>query len=357
MKFKDYLRDRLLYIIIYFISTFLTITIMMLDLIIRQETLKMSNIIYAFMLSFILLCILMTIDYMKKRKFYRILNYGLDKNKELQYIFNIPDNINKEYDAIKELLINNYITYKNTLEKYTKASKTHTDFNNRWVHQMKTPISVIKLILENEKDKSIDENTKRSYESIEEEIEKLSHGLEMALYTLRVKDFELDFKVEEVSLLEVVRNVINENKTSFIVNSIYPKIVSKEDQIVKSDKKWVKFVISQIISNSIKYSKVKESKYKDIDILIYKERDRTILSIEDKGVGIPKQDLDRVFNPFFTGRNGRTYLESTGMGLYLSKDICERLGHGLYIESVEGEGTKVTVIFYHGNSIYDLEES
>lgn len=355
MKFKDYLSDRIIYIIFYFINTFLVITIMMLDLIIRKEQLNISNIIYAFLLSFIFIFLLVAIDYLRKRNFYRVINSGLEDNKGLEYIFNIPDNINKEHNLIKSLLVKNYMDYENTLDKYRRLNKIQLDFNNRWIHQMKTPISVIKLILENEKDKNIDENTKKSYESIEEEMDKLSSGLEMALYALRVNDFEQDFIVEEINVLEVVRNVINENKNAFIVNSIYPKIVSKEDKKVKSDKKWIKFIINQIISNSIKYTKVKEGNDKFVVIKYWEEADRTILSIEDTGIGIPKRDLDRVFNPFFTGENGRKYKESTGMGLYLTKDIIDRLGHEISIESKEGIGTKIYIVFYHGKSIYDLK--
>jgi signal transduction histidine kinase len=329
---------------------------MSLDLIIRKENLNSSNVIYVFILSTIFLAILIGIDYMKKYKFYKVINRGLKENENLEYIFNLPDNISTEYDIIKELLINNYMIYESTLDKYRKINKTQIDFNNRWIHQMKTPISVIKLILENEKDKAINEPTKKSYESIEEEIEKLSSGLEMALYALRVNDFNGDFKIEEISPIEITRDIINENKNAFIINSIYPKIVSEEEIRVKSDKKWLKFIINQIISNSIKYTKVKDIENKYINIKLSQKEDKIILSIEDNGIGIPKQDIDRVFNPFFTGENGRKHSESTGMGLYLSKDIVERLGHGLYIESTEGLGTKVSIVFYLGKSIYNLDD-
>lgn len=354
MRLKDFLKDKFLYIIIYFISIILVIAIMMLDLRIRKESLKLSNITYALILSSIFLGIFLFIDYRKKKKFYNSISSILDKEKDLTHIFNIPDNISIEYDSFKEILINNYGDYIDTLERYRKSAETQNYFNNRWIHQMKTPVSVIKLILENEKDKKLDGNTKKNYESIAEEIEKLSHGLEMALYTLRVSNFEVDFKVEDVSLFQIVRSIINENKNAFIVNSIYPKIISEEDIIIKSDKKWIKFVVNQIISNSIKYSKVKDSNNKPINIKVYDEGEKTVLSIEDKGVGIPKQDLDRIFEPFFTGKNGRRYLESTGMGLYLVKDICDKLGHDIFIESIEGEGTIARIIFYHGKSIYNL---
>ncbi|AFS77366.1 sensor signal transduction histidine kinase [Gottschalkia acidurici 9a] len=315
-----------------------------------------ENIIYSFILVFVLLVFAIILDYMKKKSVYDSINYGLDAEYDMGHIFNIPDNISHEHDIFKKLLVNNYMNYEDTLEKYKKNYKTQMDFKSRWIHQMKTPVSVIKLMLENEKDKTTEKSTRRSYESIEEEIEKLSHGLEMALYTLRVNDFELDFKVEEVEILDVVRGIINENKNTFIMNSIYPKITSSENIKVKSDKKWIKFVLSQIICNSIKYSKVKKSDNKAIKISLDRSSDRTILSVADQGVGIPKEDIGRVFNSFYTGKNGRKYKESTGMGLYLAKDVCDKLGHDISVESIEGEWTRVNITFYDGKSIYNISE-
>ena len=356
MDFKKYLKDRLLYIVFYFIAIGLTIVIMSLDLIIRKERLNFSSIIYAFILSSTFLTILIALDYIRKNKFYKVINKGLKEDKNLEYVFNLPNNLSKEHDIIKELLINDYMIYENILDKYRRTNKIQMDFNNRWIHQMKTPVSVIKLILENGKDDPIDEFTRKNYESIEEEIQKLSNGLEMALYALRVNDFNMDLKIEEVSPIEIARNVINENKNAFIINSIYPKIISENYIMVKSDKKWLKFIVNQIISNSIKYTKVKDVESKFINIKLEEEEDKTILSIEDNGIGIPKQDIDRVFNPFFTGENGRKHSESTGMGLYLSKDIVEKMGHDMYIESTEGVGTKISLVFHHGRSIYNLND-
>ena len=356
MNLRFYLKDRLIYILLYFLSSALTMVIMMLDLIVREEKIIIENIIYSFILVLVLLIFAIILDYMKKKSVYDSVNHGLDAEYDMGHIFNIPDNISHEHDTFKKLLINNYMNYENTLEKYKKNYKTQMDFKSRWIHQMKTPVSVIKLMLENEKDKTTEESTRRSYESIEEEIEKLSHGLEMALYTLRINDFELDLKVEEVEILDVVRGIINENKNTFIMNSIYPKIISSENIEVKSDKKWIKFVLSQIICNSIKYSKVKKSDNKTIKIRLDRLSDRTILSVEDQGVGIPKEDIGRVFNSFYTGKNGRKYKESTGMGLYLAKDVCDKLGHDISVESIEGEWTRINITFYDGRSIYNISE-
>lgn len=352
MRFTDYLVDRLLYILFYFISIALVIIIISLDSINKNNDLNIGNILYAILISLVMLIAFLAIDYFRKREVYKSINRGLERD-EFDYIFNMPDRANREHRAFKKLLTKNHMYYENTLDKYRKNYKASLNLKSRWIHQLKTPISVIKLLLEKEKEKNIDENTRKSYESIEEEIEKLSHGLEMELYSLRISDFEMDFKVEKINVVDVVRKAINENKNAFIVNSIYPRIESEEEIQVKSDKKWLKFIISQIISNSIKYTKVKDVEKKYIHISLSREEERTVLSIEDNGVGIPNKDLDRVFNAFFTGENGRKYYESTGMGLYLVKEICHKLGHGVELKSMEGIGTIVRIIFYDSRSIYD----
>lgn len=352
MRFTDYILDRLLYILFYFISIALVIVIMSLDSINRDIEPNIGNILYAILISIVILIAFLAIDYFRKKEVYKAINRGLDRD-DFDYIFNMPDRANREHRAFKKLLTKNHMYYENTLDSYRKKFKSQLNLKSRWIHQLKTPISVIKLLLEKEKEKDIDENTRRSYESIEEEIEKLSHGLEMELYSLRINDFEMDFQVEKTDVIDTVRKVINENKNAFIVNSIYPSIEVEEDLLVRSDKKWLKFIISQIISNSIKYTKVKDVEKKYVHISLSREEDRTILAIEDNGVGIPNKDLDRVFNAFFTGENGRRYYESTGMGLYLVKEICNRLGHGVELKSMEGIGTIVRITFYDSRSIYD----
>ncbi len=109
MGFKKYLKDRITYIIIYYLSILLVIFIMMLDLIIRKEPIKISNVFYCLILSSILLGLLIVIDYSKKKKFYEPINYGMEREENLEYIFNIPENISKEHDFFKEVLTRNYL--------------------------------------------------------------------------------------------------------------------------------------------------------------------------------------------------------------------------------------------------------
>ncbi|GMG95798.1 sensor histidine kinase [Tepidimicrobium xylanilyticum] len=267
MRFTDYIIDRLLYILFYFINIILVIIIMSLDSINNNKVLNIGTILYSIIISIAMLLIFFAIDYLRKKEVYIVINRGLEGG-EFNYIFNLPDRVNREHKVFKELLTKNHMYYENTLDKYRKRYKGSLNLKSRWIHQLKTSISVIKLLLEKEKEKIIDENTRRSYESIEEELEKLSHGLEMELYSLRISDFEMDFKVEKIDLVDIVREVVNENKNAFIVNSIYPNLKSEEDIYVKSDKKWLKFIISQIISNSIKYTKVRDVE-KNIYMLVF----------------------------------------------------------------------------------------
>ena len=213
---------------------------------------------------------------------------------------------------------------------------------------MKTPISVINLLIEN------GFTSKKDVISLKEEVDKLDNGLELALYNLRLQDFKTDFKVEKINLVEVIRKLINENKTAFILNSIYPKVDIEDKLIVSTDRKWIEFIFNQIIQNSIKYTKVKDVSKRELKIESFLVDGNIELCFYDNGVGICERDIRQLFKPFFTGENGRKYEESTGMGLYLTSIIIDRLGHRIRIESKEGEFTKVTVSFLSEKSIYNI---
>ena len=126
-----------------------------------------------------------------------------------------------------------------------------------------------------------------------------------------------------------------------------PRILAFQCRVVQSDEKWVEFIINQVINNAIKYS-VKNSRVK---IFVNKSKNSITLKIKDGGVGIPNKDLGRVFEKGFTGENGRKFTKSTGMGLYLCKNLCDKLGLGLKITSKENEGTEVSIIFPIGDAI------
>ena len=151
-----------------------------------------------------------------------------------------------------------------------------------------------------------------------------------------------DFVIEKVNLYEEVTSIINKEKRLFIRNKIIPKVQLNKEVEVYTDNKWIKFVIEQIIINGVKYSK----NYGKYLTITSEESDEYIsLHIIDEGIGICKKDIKRVFDLFFTGENGRKYGESTGMGLYIVKTVCDKLGHIIKIKSEEGKGTMLSILF------------
>lgn len=236
--------------------------------------------------------------------------------------------------ALQDLLEVQYRHYQNQLQIQERKNNDHLTFMNQWIHQMKTPLSVIELITQDEVDPR--------FESINEETDRLKKGLEMALYVARLEAFTQDFYVERVQLHKIVNDSVYEHKRFFIRNFVYPELKIDKDITVESDAKWLQFLIGQILSNAIKYSSGSREKIK---VRACKEGNNVILEIADNGVGIPKQDLPRVFKPFFTGENGRDFKESTGMGLYLVYEITKQLGHSVEIHSEVGKGTVVRIKF------------
>lgn len=319
---------------------------MSLEVILKGERVDLSTVVYTvFLSSFILLAGLYIHYRIDKKPNYNILNKVL-ASENYSYLFSLPKQSSREDDVYKKVLVGQLEEYIVNLKKYEDEYKLKSEFNDLWVHQMKTPVSVMKLILE----KDLEDVDKMS---LLEELEKVSNSLDIGLYTHRHNDFTGDLKGESINLKGLLGEILKENKNSFIYNSIYPKLDVDENIYISTDYKWMKFVITQIIQNSIKYTKVKKEA-SSIDIKTV-ERDRQlILELKDYGVGIPQKDLKRLRDPFFTGENGRRYSESTGMGLYITYDVLEKLGHGIEIESLQDEYTTVRLIFDTDVNIYSV---
>ncbi len=239
-----------------------------------------------------------------------------------------------EYFQTEQYLHELYRVYQHEVQSLYAIQNRHEKFLNQWIHQMKTPISVLELLLQEEG--NLDKK------SVQEEVDRLKKGLEMVLMNARLEKFEEDMQVEQVNLKEIVSATINENKRLFITNRVFPEMQIDESITVTSDSKWLKFVLGQFITNAVKYT---FEQNKQIVVSAIKDETHVKLMIKDEGIGIPKSDLLRVTKPFFTGENGRKTGESTGMGLYLAKEICEKLGHELEIDSEVGVGTTITLTF------------
>lgn len=237
--------------------------------------------------------------------------------------------------ALRTLLASQYRYYKTKVRTLERQQEDHLTFMNQWVHQMKTPLSVIELTAQ-----QMDEPESSS---IQEETEKMREGLNTVLYMARLRTFEQDFHIKSLQLSATVENVINENKRLFIRNGIYPKVDLQRDIVAESDEKWLFFILQQIVQNAVKYSAGKSN---ELHIALFPHSEEAVIEVTDFGVGIPQTDIKRVFDPFFTGENGRHFRESTGMGLYIAKEAASKLDHRLDIQSASGKGTTARIVFY-----------
>lgn len=287
--------------------------------------------LYSIVMSIVLIASFLTIRYMLRRRYLKKI-VELPKRMEDALQKNAKT---MEYYHTEEYIHELYRLYQYEVQSlYAKQARQYK-FTNQWIHQMKTPVAVLDLLLQE------DELDKRS---VQEEVERLKRGLEMVLMNARLENFQEDLQVEQVNLKQLITSTINENKRLFITNRVFPEVKMEEDTVVMSDSKWLKFVIMQFITNAVKYTFEENKK---IFVEAITQADSVVLCVTDQGIGIPKSDLSRVTKPFFTGENGRKTGESTGMGLYIAQEICTKLGHELQFESEVGVGTTVKIIFQH----------
>lgn len=212
-------------------------------------------------------------------------------------------------------------------EARDSAVRDMNDYYAAWVHQIKAPIAVMKVILQQE-------DTKENRE-LSAELFRVEQYAEMALSYIRLENSVSDLVIREYDLDEVVRKAIRKYAGQFIQRKIR-LIYQGTDIRVLTDEKWLSFIIEQFLSNSVKYTPEKGS----ITISVDEEKH---LIIEDTGIGIAPEDLPRIFEKGYTGYNGRLDKKSTGIGLYLCRQAARKLGHSIAVESVPGEGSRFII--------------
>ncbi|MEF3302337.1 sensor histidine kinase [Paenibacillus sp. GYB003] len=342
MSLKQYLADRIGYIALYLLQTALILLVVELDLLGQHAALGFDNVLYVAILTVVGLLVFLTVDYVRNRPFYRQLSGLLEQSSDIDDALRLQDAATREQQAVRAFVMAQYGRYIERLEQFKQQQQLHQTFVRQWVHQMKTPVSVIDLLAQ-QAEGAGKEETAALVASMQEENEKLAHGLDMMLHTARIEKFELDLHVKRVELIGAIRGVINEHKKACIRYRIFPKIEAGADELwAETDEKWIGFVLNQLITNAIKYSKPKEGAK---TLLVTAEEGGGLcrIVVKDEGIGIAEQDLPRIFQPFFTGENGRRVAESTGMGLYLAQQVCGRLGHRLEASSTLGVGTEMTL--------------
>lgn len=209
------------------------------------------------------------------------------------------------------------------------------EYYTMWVHQIKTPIAALHMILQSME-------LGKEKRAISQELFKIEQYVEMALHFVRMGTMSSDLRLESYSIKSIVNDVIKKYSTIFINKKIKLNLEDIDIEVI-TDEKWISFVLEQIISNALKYTK------KGTISIYMDNKSKETLVIEDTGIGIAKEDIPRVFERGFTGYNGRMDKKSTGIGLYLCKKILDNLSHKINIDSEIGKGTTVAIDFSRKN--------
>ena len=275
------------------------------------------------------------IEYFKKKKFYDNLSNMLEELEEeylITEIINTPDFL--EGKILKNTIETIDKSMLENVNKYKYMTEDYKEYIELWIHEIKIPIATSKMVIEN--------NKNAITKSIDEELDKVENYIEQALFYARSNTVEKDYYIRKVVLKEIVNESIKKNKSSLIQEKISIDIHDLEIE-VNTDNKWIVFILNQIIQNSIKYRKKENSV---IEIYANQGKENVILYIKDNGIGIKQGEITRVFEKGFTGTNGRlSNKKSTGIGLYLCKKLCNKLGIGIELNSVQNEGTEVKLVF------------
>ena len=330
MKFRDFIKEKMI-LIIGIVLAVISVEILLLAYRVGILVRLYVAIITVFVVIFAIL-----IEYKRKKDFYNQLIRNMENLKEKYLISEIIKTPNfVEGKLLKEILQDTGKSMLENVNYYKNIQEDYKEYIELWIHEVKIPIAASKLIIENNKN----EVTK----SIDEELDKVENYTEQALYYARSNAVEKDYIITKTNLKEIINGVILKNKTTLLNEKVSIYISNLELEEVYTDSKWATFIINQIIQNSIKYSRRDNKK---IEIWSKTKNDKVILYIKDNGIGINQGELTRVFDRGFTGDNGRIIgKKSTGIGLYLCKKLCDKLGLGIELNSEKEIGTEVRIIF------------
>lgn len=329
MRFSKYLRDKLYAIVLSLIAFGILLLIFF--------AFKVDNgvIMASLFVLGTLFISLFLIDYLRKKKFYTDLLSNievLDKSYLVLETLVKPEFYDGEllYQALYEI-------NKSMSENVNKITEQWLDFKNyieMWIHEVKIPLATLILIINNHKDKFD--------KKVQTQLKRLEDYVDQVLYYVRSENAEKDYLIKETDLPKVIKNVGLKNMDDLLENKIDYNARNVNVKVL-TDSKWLEFILGQIINNCIKYKRDIAGSY--IKISVRDEKNKTTLIVEDNGIGIKESDLKQVFNKTFTGENGRTKGKSTGMGLFIAKNMCDKLGHKIEIESALNKYTRVYISF------------
>lgn len=302
-----------------------------------------QTVLFILITWMLVLILCLTICYLSRKK---QLDKLLEMAGQLKERYLIPEVMQKPDRAEEQVFYQLLkMSEKSMLERIGEVERERGEYRayiEQWVHEVKTPITALKLLCEN--------NRSPFSRDVLAELENINRYTEQALYYARSEHTEKDYSIREMNLADVVHGAIADNK--YLLRQCDMAItVDDLEPVVYADDKWVRFILNQIISNAVKY---RPPQHPALRIFTERSGDQVLLSIADNGIGIPESDLPRIFEKGFTGQNGRTIHSSTGIGLYLCKRLCDKLGIGLAASSSD-KGTTITLSFHINDFITGVQ--
>ena len=326
MRGGQYLKDQLPVLMIHLLG------MMALSLFLMANGNGLQIILFILAVWFLVLGLCLLSFYFSRKKY---LNRLLDMAEQLEERYLLPEVMEMPERADDQVFYQLMkMAEKSMLERIggiQRERKEYKEYIEQWIHEVKTPLTAMKLICEN--------NHCSFTRDLMAELENVNRFTEQALYFARSEHTEKDYSVREICLSDVVHEAIADNKYLLRQNHV-TIAVEDMDHVVYTDDKWVRFILDQLISNAVKY----RTDQPVLHFFTWIENDRVLLSVEDNGIGIPAGDLPRIFEKGFTGENGRRIHSSTGIGLYLCRRLCDKLGIGISASS-GGQGTTISLSF------------
>ena len=329
MKFRDFIKDKILLIVTVILA------LISIEILLLAYNIGIIAQIYIAIIIILVVGISIFVEYKNKQHFYNQLKVNMDELNEkylISEIIKTPNFI--EGKILKETIQDTGKSMLENVNYYKNIQEEYKEYIELWIHEVKIPIAASKMIIEN--------NKNAITKSIDEELDKVENYIEQALFYARSNAVEKDYIINKTNLKEIVSGSILKNKTTLLNEKVALELKDIEQEVY-TDSKWATFIINQIIQNAIKYSKKENKK---IEIYSKTKNDKVLLYIKDNGIGIKKGEITRVFERGFTGENGRIVgQKSTGIGLYLCKKLCDKLGLGIELNSEKDIGTEVRIIF------------
>lgn len=340
MRPRDYLLDRLPLILGFAVALLFLLLVVHLAV----ARLRAVDAGYLLLLGAVSGAVCLLVDHQRQRPFRKAVARALGADREADEkngfaLLQLPPAKSREQRALAELLTHSQRSALEALQRHRRSAEEHRAFVDLWVHHMKTPLAVLEVTVQQQDGQGQDADSE--WRSVREEVDELGRGLELMLAASRLERFELDLRLVTVDLVGVVRASVNELRRAWIRSGVFPSVDAPSGPVeVETDPKWLQVVLRQLLTNAMKYSEAGQKVTVGIRPL---GGGGATVSVSDDGIGIPPEDVPRVFDRFFTGANGRRTKASTGMGLFLAAEVCRRLGHELSVESRVGQGSTFTV--------------